>query len=252
MTGVLIEQIPGMKKALLIITIVLCLSTSGCQLRKTFNSLLGRNKTPAPQNEEQIDPGEPEDKITLEAAEKSEEKTADEEKAAEAVLEVNPLRNPASREELFYIGLGGPKIIPEDFMLGPLQDRYPKYSDEGEIYQSIYLFIEGLKTGDLYFDSVHPGRRDQLRRLLSYPMEQEYFPVSFRLGEIEYPEIDSAFMDIILFGRVGRSKGEIYVAKEEKLWYITDIHVDFSLLLAEDKQEDEQFDPSAFNYRLLD
>ncbi|RKX75864.1 MAG: hypothetical protein DRP87_13555 [Spirochaetes bacterium] len=151
------------------------------------------------------------------------------------------------KERLLEFG-GGKKIFPEDFKIGPLQDRFTASAEERAILKVLESFLESLLSGEVHEESISPEWRGAIARSLKYYLERGQIPKSYRIGEIN--TADSIIrINVRLFGEVGRSSGEVYFEKDGKKWYISDVTLNLALLDKEYRQE-EDFEPEV--YRWLD
>lgn len=157
---------------------------------------------------------------------------------------------PAAR----LLPLRGPAVIPEDFRVGPLEDRLSPAATEQKILKASESFLEALASGRFEAETVLPENREELRRSLGYYIAEGLVPTGYRLGAIFFEEgpalPGSAWMNLRLYGSPGIAEGEMYLAASEGRWYIADIQADFQLLGQPYAQETKKFVPSVYGWRL--
>jgi hypothetical protein len=149
------------------------------------------------------------------------------------------------RESLLYEQITN-HILPEDFLIGPLQGDHDTDRDSEEIVEKVTQFFSSL--GEKKIDSLqlHPDWRTIITRSLTIPQEEYAGFNHFRLGAIMSQET-SARMNVRLFTETGRTEGEVFLEKEGGTWYISDVQIELSMLLEEYIPEGE-FEPSTYRW----
>jgi hypothetical protein len=186
--------------------------------------------------------------------EKQDREQAEENEAAEAA---GGSREDAAAEQrvitensaaLFFFYNDQPHLIPHDFSLGPLQDRFSLSSQERAIYKRFALFFAGLTSAVIDPSFLLPAERTELARLISATLPDQHPPQSYRMGKIAVREENKVRFNIRVESGIGRSEGEIYMEKLEDQWYISGIHVDLSVLSVQYEKEGSQWQPGEYKW----
>ncbi len=139
-------------------------------------------------------------------------------------------------------------IVPEDFVIGPLQPRYTTDEEKAEIITLAMDFFENLSAGVLDEDLILKEWRETIKTSLLYYIEKDLVPQEVRMGTISFSDNLSAHCNIRLYRDDGVSAGEVYFTKEVKSWYISDIQIDFSLLAEPYIPAGEPYEPGVYTY----
>jgi len=182
--------------------------------------------------------------IQLETPEESEGQEEEVKKDKEEVIEV---KREAGMEAFLAIR-GDAWIVPEDFVIGPLQPRYTTDEEKAEIIALTMDFFENLSAGVLDEDLILEEWRQPIKTTLSYYIEKDLVPEEVRMGTISFSGNSSAHCNIRLYSGDGVSAGEVYFTKEVKSWYISDIQIDFSLLAEPYIPAGEPYEPGMYTY----
>lgn len=170
--------------------------------------------------------------------------------ASAGAKEPPPPGGPAAR----LLPLRGPAVLPEDFRVGPLEDRLSPGGTEQQILKASESFLEALASGRFEQEAVLPESREELGRSLGYYIEEGLVPTGYRLGRIFFEEApappESAWMNLRLYGSAGIAEGEMYLAASGGRWYVADIQAAFTQLREPYAQETERFVPSVYGWRL--
>ncbi|MBN1836115.1 MAG: hypothetical protein JW820_09715 [Spirochaetales bacterium] len=150
--------------------------------------------------------------------------------------------------------LRGSAVLPEDFRIGPLEDRLAPSGAKQQILGVAASFLETLGDGSFPTDAVLPEGREELRRSLAYYIEQDLVPVRYRLGTIDFPEeaqdAESACLNLRLYGSPGIAEGELYLSVFAGRWYVADVQAGFPFLREPYEKKDQTFTPSVYGWRL--
>ena len=149
------------------------------------------------------------------------------------------------RESLLYENLLN-RIMPEDFLIGKLQDDYQTDAEKGAILEQTVSFLDSFANNKIEAQYLHPDWRTLITRSLASPGEEYTGFDAYRIGEISAEET-RARMNIRLFSETGRSEGEVFLEKEGGTWYISDIQIELSKLLTQYEPEGE-FEPSTYRW----
>ncbi len=150
--------------------------------------------------------------------------------------------------EMFFFYNDQPHIIPADFSLGPLQDRFSAAAEDRMIYSRFSLFFKGLSSTGIDPSFLLPAVRTELERLIASTLPKDHRPESYRMGNITTAASNKARFNIRIESGIGRSEGEIYMEKLEDQWYISGIHLDLSVLSKPYEKEDAQWQPGEYNW----
>jgi len=140
-------------------------------------------------------------------------------------------------------------IIPEDFKIGPLQDNLDPGNKKG-LTIIMEQFLKSLTRGEIEEDLLIPPDRTELSRFLAYHIGRDLIPRSYRFGSINLDDPALARTNVRLFSETGVSEGEIYLAKEDGLWYITDLQIAFEQLSIAYRQSDRKFMPYSYGWTI--
>jgi len=141
------------------------------------------------------------------------------------------------------------RIIPEDFKIGPLQDNLDPGNKKG-LTIIMEQFLKGLTRGEIEEDLLIPSDRTELSRFLAYHIGRGLIPRSYRFGSINLDDPALARTNVRLFSGTGVSEGEVYLAKEDGLWYITDLQIAFEQLSIAYRESDRKFMPYSYGWTI--
>lgn len=143
----------------------------------------------------------------------------------------------------------GSRIIPEDFKIGPLQDNFDPGNNK-DLTLIIDQFLKILTRGKIEEDLLIPSDRTELSRFLAYHIGRGLIPRSYRFGSINLDDPSVARANVRLFSEIGVSEGEIYLAKEHGIWYISDLQIAFEQLGIAYQKSDEKFIPCSYGWTI--
>jgi len=166
------------------------------------------------------------------------------EQKAESAVQINL----KGKEALLYRRQGS-RIIPEDFKIGPLQDSLDPGNKKG-LTLIMEQFLKSLTQGEIEEDLLIPSARTELSRFLAYHIGRGLIPRSYRFGSINLDDPALARANVRLFSGTGVSEGEIYMTKEDGLWYITDLQIAFEQLSIAYQQSDRKFMPYSYGWTI--
>ncbi len=191
---------------------------------------------------------EPKRSLTIELVKEKEEKEnvrtgrVDESSPSIEAEMIVPL---SFREKLLPLRNDNP-VLPEDFEIGPLQNRFSERRDEAAVFRVVTGFFNQLKNGEIEQTAVHPDWRSHVDRFLWYYIRDNTLPEYIRIGSIMVNE-SSARANIRLLKDDGRTEGEVFLEVIEDEWSIKDIQADFSKL-NQDYVREEQFEPETYRW----
>ncbi len=189
------------------------------------------------------------------------EETAETTKQPEATLKIemnqsdNPKQGEAEEEEeklpvlgdeFLLVQLGIPIPGPEDVVIGKLQDRYTEDREAENVFLRIDTFLSAFAQSLIDTGSIHPDSAGDLTRTLRYHIERGNVPNDHRIGAARVEE-ENGSANIRLLGGAGRASGEVFLAKAEERWYITDLQIDLGEL-AEEYQPEEEYEPGVYRW----
>ena len=169
----------------------------------------------------------------------------------EARRRISELGNPSP-----FVLPGGQivRAMPQDMVIGPLQDRLPARPEERGVVTVAHRFLAALVDAgsglDTALEDVVPERRDAVRDWLVFSLDRYPAPQAARLGEVEWDGTDQAWFPFVFRRGTATAAGEIHLASTsgdgEPLWQVTDVLVQFGDLTDEDREEVERFEPTEY------
>ncbi len=136
------------------------------------------------------------------------------------------------------------RIVPEDFTLGPLADRFATDSRVRSIREVATRLIDDFAaatpTGDAF---VPEARSGLLRRLIS---DRDAGPTveRARIAAPQFVDSETAELEVVLFSREGRASAEIFLERVSGRWYVYGYTVDVDALARRYVRPQEKFEPS--------
>ena len=144
----------------------------------------------------------------------------------------------------------GPRVLPHDYAIGPLQDLLVSEPTEQEVTAVLIAFFETLAAGSVRDEAVAADRRQSLSRSLQFHLRDGRLPHAVRIGAITSAE-DHVRVAFRLFGDPGRASGEAYLQPTAAGWRIVDLQLDLQQL-AQPYTARAEFEPRADRWLLLD
>ncbi len=139
-------------------------------------------------------------------------------------------------------------IVPEDMIIGALENYKVLEDDEKQLYDRIKHFFTALSKGELDKKAIHPLWRENLLRILDKVTLTEEF--SLRIGIFVYDE-EGIDIKIRIITPESRSSGEVLSEKSEGTWLLSDISMNFNLLKERYVKKENRFEPDSYmNLRL--
>ncbi len=155
----------------------------------------------------------------------------------------------AGVESLLTLG-GAPRILPEDFRIGPLGDPAQGTADEKAALEAADALLASLVGGSVDVKLLAAESEEALRDMIAYGFEGARAPTSFRLGRpVAQPEGETT-VNARLFRGKGAAEGEIYLRKENREWLIADIQISAAELATARERPKEKFFPSPYRWLL--
>jgi hypothetical protein len=152
-----------------------------------------------------------------------------------------------------------PRLLPEDFEIGPLADRLGGSRSQRLARAAAQRFLSGLAGGKVPASEILPERREELERSLQYYLDRRLQPARHRLGPFSELEDGSLRCRVRLFGggpaqgaapaaapaaAPGSTAGELYLASADGKWYLSDFQVGLTALGAAAERRAEKFVPT--------
>jgi hypothetical protein len=145
---------------------------------------------------------------------------------------------------------GTPRILPEDFRIGPLGDPEQGTADEKAALEAAGALLASLVGGGVDAKLLAAESEEALRDMLAFGFEGARAPTSFRLGRaVARPEGETT-VNARLFRGQGTAEGEIYLRKENREWLIADIQISAAELAAARERPKQKFFPSTYRWLL--
>lgn len=148
----------------------------------------------------------------------------------------------------FLPQLPGKSIQPEDFSIGSLYNEGDSSWDAVLIGGILSDFLNSLKQNKIKTSLLYEGEESELYRLLTYHLENKNIPRKYRIGEITIEDMDKGFAIVRIFGKKGRTDGEIYVRKKQNKWHISDMQINFYELEIPAEKSGEKFMPATYHW----
>lgn len=144
----------------------------------------------------------------------------------------------------------GPRVLPHDYAIGPLQDLLATGQTEREVTAILITFFEALAAGSIATEAVASDRRQSLSRSLQFHVRDGRLPRAVRIGTVTISD-DQVRVALRLFGDPGRTAGEAYLQATAAGWRIVDLQLDLREL-AQPYTARAEFEPRADQWLLLD
>lgn len=118
--------------------------------------------------------------------------------------------------------------LPEDVEIGALEDHL---DGPDEVLEVIDRLFAALSEGEVPGDIIAAGAREVLSDRLDYMTDRAEISARVRVGNLVRIAEGSYRASVVAYGPgEGRTTGEIYVAKTDGAWYISDVLVDFTTI----------------------
>jgi hypothetical protein len=147
----------------------------------------------------------------------------------------------------FLPQLSGSSILPEDFIIGSLYNEEEASRDSRLIKDVIADFFDSLKEEEIMTSLLYEGEKSGLYRLLTFHLKNGRIPQKYRIGTITEEDNNTGYAVVRIYGKIGRTVGEIYVTNTQGKWYISDIQANFYELEVSGEKNGGKFLPSTYN-----
>lgn len=154
-------------------------------------------------------------------------------------------------DDMFIYRMTQKRIVPEDFLIGPLENLQSSDYRISQILKTANTFFKDLRIGTLNEECIHPSALLLLSSSFGFYLEEEAVPDVVRIGKAEITG-KSARINLRFYRDKGVTDGEMILEETEtddgKKWLITDFQADLMQLLDEYKPAEEPFEPGAYNF----
>lgn len=142
----------------------------------------------------------------------------------------------------------GPRILPHDYEIGPLQDLLASGQSEREAIGTLLAFLGALAEGTIADSAIVTDRRQTLSRSLRFHLRDGALPQAARIGALTVVE-EQIHLSVRLFGEPGRVAGEAYLEATAEGWRVADLQIDLQRL-TQPYTASAQFEPGVARWAL--
>jgi len=150
---------------------------------------------------------------------------------------------------LLALGAAQARVMPEDFLIGPVGDSRGLSGDERAAFAAASTFLEAFCRGSVEDDLLAAPSREELAGMLRYAVARGEVPTSWRLGS-PHRSRGQMVCTVRLLGAPGTAEGDMYLAKDGGSWMVTDLQVNLAQLAAPRPDRGERFFPSPYQWLL--
>lgn len=154
-------------------------------------------------------------------------------------------------DDMFIYKITQKRIVPEDFLIGPLENLQSSDYRTSLILKTANTFFKDLRIGTLNEECIHPSALLLLSSSFDFYLEEEAIPDFVRIGKAEITG-KSARINLRFYRDKGVTDGEMILEETEtddgKKWLITDFQADLMKLFDEYKPPEDPFEPGAYNF----
>ena len=154
-------------------------------------------------------------------------------------------------DDMFIYKITQKRIVPEDFLIGPLENLQSSDYRTSLILKTANTFFKDLRIGTLNEECIHPSALLLLSSSFGFYLEEEAVPDFVRIGKAEITG-KSARINLRFYRDKGVTDGEMILEETEtddgKKWLITDFQADLMKLFDEYKPPEDPFEPGAYNF----
>ncbi len=144
------------------------------------------------------------------------------------------------------------RLVAQDFKIGPLQDMLADQYDKISAVSTVREFLNALSKKTVKQELIQENMRTEIMRSLQYPLKQGLVPETYRIGKAIPESNQELSVNVRLYKGQNSTEGEIYLAKNQDTWIITDFQVGLTLLAEKQTKETEPFSPSSYKWLLKD
>ncbi len=142
------------------------------------------------------------------------------------------------------------RIMPEDFKVGALGDDRTARKDDSRALAAADAFLSRLVGGSVDTTLLAVESRDRVSDTLSFGLKRGNVPTSFRLGAPQSRDDGEIAAAVRLFGPIGTSEGEIYLAASGSAWLVADLQLSLAQLSVKREKPNEKFFPLEYRWLL--
>ncbi len=139
-----------------------------------------------------------------------------------------------------------PPLYPRDFEIGLLQSTVALTVSAKQAYATVSALLWDLSRGSVRGESLAPEVREDLSGTLAYHLQQGNTFATYRIGAAQPVGSDELRLNVRLFAALGATEGEVYVARSQDTWLVTDVQIGFPELRRASEPRVEPFMPSAY------
>jgi hypothetical protein len=154
-----------------------------------------------------------------------------------------PALPPVSTEQAL-LALSSPRLVPEDFEIGPLADLLAGSRAQRLAAAAGLRFLASLASGKVADGELAPDRREELTHSLQHYLDRKLTPSRSRLGPLVEVEGGVLRARVHLFGEPGEALGELYFSQEGGQWYVSDVQIGLASLGVPHPRSSEKFIPT--------
>jgi hypothetical protein len=155
----------------------------------------------------------------------------------------------AGTASLLTLG-GTPRLLPEDFSIGPLAGDGEANADEKAALASGAMLLASLLTGTPDGTLLTSGSEKAVLDLLDGLSGSDAAPTAFRMGRaVSLPDGEIS-ANVRLFRGEGSAEGEIYLRKEGSRWLVADVQINPAALAQARQRPGGRFFPSPYRWLL--
>jgi hypothetical protein len=143
-----------------------------------------------------------------------------------------------------------PRLLPEDFKIGPLGDAGQGTADGKSAFESATALLASLVSGKVDAKLLASDSAQALLDMLAFGFEGDRAPTSFRLGApVSHPDGEIT-VNARLFRGPGATEGVVYLRRENREWLVADIQISAAGLAEARERPKQKFFPSPYRWLL--
>jgi hypothetical protein len=171
--------------------------------------------------------------------------------AQPAVTPARPLPAASASGTAALLLLGSAtRILPEDFLIGPLADTNGGTDDEKAALAAAAALLGSVAAGAPDGSQVTADSREAVLDLLGTAARAGGSPLAFRLGGAVVLPSGEISANVRLLRGQGSAEGELYLRREGSRWLVSDVQVNPAALAAARSRPAGRFFPSPYRWLL--
>ena len=140
------------------------------------------------------------------------------------------------------------RFVPEDFEIGPLQDRSASDQDTRRAVAALDSLLKSLAAKEIDETKLLPTKRRDISLTLQYHIDRGNLITRHRIGAIRVREGEDVRVRVRLFGGPGATDGDVYLTQRGGSWYVSDIQIALQLLQEPYIRAQERFLPDVYRW----